>query len=45
MKAVTFFFGNLEPTLSLYKCVLPFVPFMVDLTFGKMLNIWESHSR
>ena len=27
------------------QIVLLFLPFMVDLTFGKILNIWKSHSR
>ena len=43
MKAVTFYFWNLEPIPSLYKFLLSFLPFMVDLTFGEILNIWESH--
>ena len=41
MKAVTFYFRNLEPTQSLQRFVLPFLTFMVDVTFGKILNIWE----
>ena len=46
MKAVTFYFQNLEPNLCLYRFVLAFLPFIVDLTFGKILNIYEkSHSR
>ena len=46
MKAVTFYFYNLEPTPCLYRFVLAFLPFIVDLTFGKILNIYEkSHSR
>ena len=39
-------FQNLEPNLCLYRFVLAFLPFIVDLTFGKILNIYEkSHSR
>ena len=41
MKAVTFYFSNLEPTQSLHRFVLPFLTFMVDLTFGKILNVLE----
>ena len=39
MKAVTFCFWNLEPNLCLYRSVFAFLPFIVDLTFGKILNI------
>ena len=39
MKAVTFYFENLEPTACLYRSGLAFLPFIVDLTFGKILNI------
>ena len=52
MKAEKFYFWNLEPTQSLQRFVLSslplFLPFMVDLTFGKILNIQkdrEIHSR
>ena len=45
MKAVTFYFRNLEPTQSLRRFVLPFLTFMVDLTFGKILNISEKSRR
>ena len=46
MKAVIFYFQNLELNLCLYRFVLAFLPFIVDLTFGKILNIYEkSHSR
>ena len=45
MKAVTFYFKNLEPTQSLQRFVLPFLTFIVDLTFGKILNIWEESRR
>ena len=38
MKAVTFYFQNLEPTPCLYRFVLAFLPFIVKLTFGKILN-------
>ena len=41
MKAVTFYFKNLEPTQSLHRFVLPFSQFIVDLPFGKILNIRE----
>ena len=33
------------PTPSLYRFVLPFLPFMVDLTSGKILNIWEESQK
>ena len=39
MKVVTFYFWNLEPTPYLYRSELAFLPFIVDLTFGKILNI------
>ena len=39
MKAVRFYIKNLESTQSLQRCVLPFVTSMVDLIFGKSLNI------
>ena len=41
MKAVTFYFRNLDPTQSFRQFVWPFLTFMVDLAFGKILNIWE----
>ena len=41
MKAVTFWFQNLDPTLCLYRSGLAFVPFAVDVTLGKILNVWE----
>ena len=41
MMAVTFYFWNLEFTPNLYRSALPFLPFVVDLTFGKILNIRE----
>ena len=41
MKAVTFYFWNLEPTQSLHIFVLPFLTFMKDLALGKILNIRE----
>ena len=41
MMAVTFYFWNLELTEFLQICIAFFIPFMVDLTFGKTLNIWE----
>ena len=39
MKAVAFYFRELEPSQSLHRFVLPFITFMVDLTFGKILNM------
>ena len=47
MKAVAFYFQNLELNLCLYIFVLAFLPFIVDLTFGKILNMYEKshHSR
>ena len=46
MKAVRFYFKNIEPNLCLYRLIIAFLPFIVDLTFGKILNIYEkSHSR
>ena len=38
MKAVTFCFWNLEPTPCLYRFGLAFLSFIVDPTFGKILN-------
>ena len=38
---IIFYFTNLEPTQSLHKSVLPFLTFMVDLTFGKILDVRE----
>ena len=38
MKAVTFCFENLEPTPYIYRFVLAFLPFIVDATYGKILN-------
>ena len=38
MKAVTFYFKNLEPTPYIYRFALAFLPFIVDPTFGKILN-------
>ena len=40
IKVATFYFENVEPSSSLYRFVLPFLKFIVDLTFGKILNIW-----
>ena len=47
MKALTFYFYILQPNLCLYRFALAFLLFIVvDLTFDKMLNIYEkSHSR
>ena len=41
MKAVAFFFKNLEPTQSLQRFVFPFVTFMVDLAFGNQLASYQ----
>ena len=41
MKAVIFYFWNLELTASLHRFVLPFLPSIVYLTFGKVLNMRE----
>ena len=41
MKAVIFYFKNLKTTQSLHRFVLLFLTFVVDLTFGKTLNIQE----
>ena len=38
MKAVTFYFENLEPTPYIYRFVLAFLLFIVDATYGKILN-------
>ena len=38
MKAVTFYFKNLEPTPCLYRFVSAFLLFIVDLTFVKILG-------
>ena len=45
MKAVTFYFRDKEPTQNLHRFVLLFLTFMVDLTFGKILNIWQESRR
>ena len=45
MKAVTFYFRNLEPTESSRRFALPFLTFIVNLTFGKILNKWEESRR
>ena len=44
MKAVIFYFRDLEPTQSLHRFALPFLAFIADLTFGKIL-IWEESRR
>ena len=41
MKTGTFYFWNLELIPSLHKFLLAFLLFMIDLTFGKILNTWE----
>ena len=41
MKAVTFYFKNLEPNLCVYRFVLDFLLFIMDLTFGKILSIYD----
>ena len=47
MKAVTSYFLNLRPPdKSFHRFVLSFLIFMMDLTFGRILNaLKESHSR
>ena len=42
-----YFFRNLESTQSVHRFIFPFSTFVVYLTFGKILNIWEgkSHSK
>ena len=45
MKAITFYFRNLELTQSVHRFVLPFLTFMVDLTFGNILNVREESRR
>ena len=40
-----FYFRKLEPTQSLHRFALPFLIFMVDLTFGKILNIRKDSHR
>ena len=39
MKAATFYFWDLEPIFIDFTYLFPFLTFMVDLTFGKILNI------
>ena len=39
MTAVTFYFWNPEPTPCFYRFLLFLLPFIVDLTFDKILNI------
>ena len=41
MKAVTFYFWNMESSPNLYRFVQHFLPFTVDLAFGKILNAWD----
>ena len=41
MKAVTFYFKNMNPTQSLHRFALLFLTFMVDLTFSKIMNMQE----
>ena len=36
MKAVAFYFTYLEPIQSLHRFALPYLTFIVDLTFGKI---------
>ena len=46
VKAVTVYFQNLEPNVFFYRFALAFLPFIADLIFGKVLNIYgKSHSR
>ena len=44
IKAVTIYFRNLEPTQSLHRFILSFLTFIVDLTFGKILNMGQEES-
>ena len=40
------FLGSRAKSMSLHRLVLAFLPFIVDLTFDKILHIYEkSHSR
>ena len=41
MKAVILHFYNLEPNLYFYRSALAFLQFIVDLTFGKILDIYK----
>ena len=45
MKAVTFYFKNMNPTQSLHRFALLFLTFMVDLTFSKMMNMQEESQK
>ena len=38
MQAVIFHFWSLELTPNLHRFVLTFLPFVVDLRFGKIVN-------
>ena len=38
MKAVKFYFQNLDPTPCFYRFGSAFLPFIADLTFGKDLD-------
>ena len=40
-KLVAIYFRDLDYSQSLHRFVMPFLTFMVDLTFGKILNIRE----
>ena len=40
MKAVSFYFRNLQPALCLYRFVLAFLSFVVGLAFGGVLGVW-----
>ena len=44
IKAITFYFRNLEPTQSLHSFILSFLTFTVDLAFGKILKLWDGKS-
>ena len=40
MKAVTLYFQNLDPNLCFQRFALDVLPFLVDLTFGKILGTY-----
>ena len=45
MQAVIFHFWSLELTPNLYRFVLTFLPFVVDLRFGKIVNALKESER
>ena len=38
------FFRNLDPTQNLHRFLFSLLTFIVDLTFGNILNIWDGKS-